>query len=94
MVLHAEKGQLKGWGRGETGMRLRPLQINSLFLITPEPKKLMRPRAAGNGHLITSLMGNGRQNHKFSSEAVYFCIVLQLFIKVALKCVGVSVRIG
>ena len=33
---------------------------------------------AGNGRLFTSLMGNGRQTHKFSSEAVYFCIVLVL----------------
>ena len=29
---------------------------------------------AGNGRLITSLIGNGRQDHKFGSEAVYFCI--------------------
>ena len=36
---------------------------------------------AGNGRLITSLIGNGRQNHKFGSqnfEAAYFCIVLVL----------------
>ena len=45
---------------------LRPLQINSLFLITPEPKNRCE-RGAGNGRLITSLMENGRQKHKFSS---------------------------
>ena len=48
---------------------IRPLQINSLFLITPGPKNWCG-RAAGNGRLITSLMGNGRQNHKFSSPVL------------------------
>ena len=59
---------------------IRPLQIKSLFLIPPEQKNWCG-RAAGNGRLFTSLMKNGRQNHKFSSpkiEAVYFCIVLVL----------------
>ena len=46
--------------------KLRPLQINSLFLIPPEPKNWCE-RAAGNGRLITSLMGNGRLNHKFGN---------------------------
>ena len=40
---------------------LRPLQINSLFLITPEPKNRCG-RGAGNGRLITSLMENGCKN--------------------------------
>ena len=46
---------------------VRSLQFNvSLFFIPPEPKNRC-VRAAGNGRLITSLMGNGRQIHKFSS---------------------------
>ena len=47
---------------------VRPLQSNeSLFLIPPELKNRCG-RAAGNGRLITSLIGKGRQNHKFSSQ--------------------------
>ena len=61
----------------KTDMRhnIRPLQINSLFLIPPEPKNWCG-RAAGNGRLITSLMGNGRLNHKFGSPKNWSGILL------------------
>ena len=52
---------------------VRPLQSNeSLFPLS------RCGRAAGNGRLITSLIGKGRQNHKFSSQRNRGGIVLVL----------------
>ena len=48
------------------------------FSSPPSQKTDAGGRAAGNGRLITSLMGNGRQNHKFSNPKSRGGIVLVL----------------